>query len=78
MKRDPTQWLKITRAVNGYVLEYDRHLDDGGIRREFITVQENDVGDEAECAQRLLFEILEHFGVYRGVNISLDSPDESK
>lgn len=76
MKRSPTFWLKISAADNGYVLEYDNELNDDGVRRQFIAVEENSMGDDAECAQRLLYEVLEHFGVHKRITISISEDEE--
>jgi hypothetical protein len=72
MTREPSFSLNISKADNGYVLSYWNVLDNGTIRKSYIAVSERDDGDEAECTERMLWEILEHFGVYQGITINRD------
>lgn len=78
MKKEPPWSLLIKRATNGYVLEHPTQLDNGAVRTDFIAVEENAEGDEAKCAQRLLWEVLEHFGIYKGIEVVItdDNGDE--
>lgn len=78
MKKEPTWSLKITKATNGYVVSYMQALGDSDdtYRTTHVVVEENAIGDEAECAKRLLWEVLEHFGVYKGIRIELDNEEE--
>lgn len=78
MKKEPPWSLKITKAVNGYVVSHMQALGDSDdtYRATHIAIEENAIGDEAECAKRLLLEVLEHFGVYKGIRIELDNEEE--
>jgi hypothetical protein len=73
MIREPSWSLCISKAENGYVLSYWNVLDNNVIRKSYIAVEERPDGNEAECAKRLLWEVLEHFGVYQGITITCDN-----
>lgn len=75
MKREPTWGLRIQKADNGYICSYDEMLDSGVVRKNYIAVEDRD-GGETECMQRLLWEVLEHFAVYKGISVELTNEDQ--
>ncbi len=71
IKEEKPWEMKIIRGTNGFILQYWTELDNGTYRPEFIAVEDPPDGNEAVTAQKLLYEVLEHFGIYKGIEISL-------
>lgn len=73
------EWkITITSAANGFVLEHMRELDSGHFRKELITVTEPHDGDENVTMRHLLYEIMEFFGHYNGITVSIDVEEEDE
>ena len=56
--------ISITKAFNGYILEWDEETD-GSIVREREVIEEDDsiTGDiEKECISRMLYRVAYYFG----------------
>lgn len=53
--------LTITKAINGFVLEY---YDEDCECDRFISVEDPSDGDETITSQKLLWEIQEFFGIF--------------
>jgi hypothetical protein len=71
---EPDWALTITKADNGYVLTHVESLSDGYKRTYFEVIEEHLPGDaspdvEVDAAIRLLWSVLERFGVYKGIEI---------
>lgn len=54
--------LKIRQAINGWVLEYEEEIEGKPITQH-IAVEDDPKGRDAFTTQKLLLEILEHFGL---------------
>ena len=74
--------MTITRAVNGYVLSFDEELvsesDEGVYTTKFISVEDPEHGDELITAQKLLWEVMEHFAIYKGIEVRLTSDTDGE
>jgi hypothetical protein len=71
---EPDWSLLITHADNGYVLSHVESLQDGYKRTQYEVIEEHLPSElskdiEVDAAIRLLWSVLEHFGVYKGVKI---------
>ena len=78
-RTEPSWSITITKVSNGYVLYWLEQLDDGKtVRQQATVVTEDDASEsgEAEAAATMLWEVLSHFGVFRGVRIITKERDE--
>lgn len=55
--------IRITKADNGFVLDYDEEIEEGVYRRTHIAVEDPEDGNECVTTQKLLWEIMEYFGL---------------
>lgn len=82
MKKQLPWAMTITRAVNGYVLSFDEELvsesDEGVYTTKFISVEDPEHGDELITAQKLLWEVMEHFAIYKGIEVRLTSDTDGE
>ena len=53
--------ITITKADNGYVLRY---YDEETEQERLISVEDPANGDEAITTQKMLWEVMEHFGLF--------------
>ena len=52
--------VSVTRADNGFIVEYKEDVGDQIIEKEFVF---EEVGDELETMRNMLWFVSEHFGV---------------
>jgi hypothetical protein len=76
IKAEPPWRIKITKVENGYILSSLEQLESGTYRAIVEVIEEDETRDELQAARSMLWSVLEHFAVYKGISIVLDSEQE--
>lgn len=56
--------LGIIRSDNGYILKWYEENEDGQQVPHTLVFEESEVGGELEAAHKMVWEVLEYFGIY--------------
>ena len=75
MKRELPWKLEITRATNGYVIEWDEEIEDRVVRRMVDVVESDEDQGDLESMQQVLWIVAEHFAVYTGISVIRDDEE---
>ncbi len=70
--------LMISKVVNGYTLTYEEEQADETFARKVIVVEDDPDGDDVKTAYKLVLEVLEHFGIYKGIRVILQDETATK
>ena len=72
MKKELPWKMIITKADNGFICTTLHELLDSSdtVRTSHVVIDDTD--GELVAAQKLLWEVLEHFAIYRGIDVSIN------
>lgn len=76
MKKELPWKISIEKISNGYILRWSEETERGAYREVIDVVEEDEYMGDLEAAQSMLWLILEHFGIYKGINIELEEEKE--